>query len=165
MAEYFLHSAARARHNRGQRSRAPGRATFVHKVEGLTVRRSRPVKISEERLQQLLPQISQAVAHGRLEVRTGDGRLVDLSTFQAVGAAPAVPPQPNFLLDSAAFDKPAGGEVPAYYEGKGPMAEVTAPEILPSQDPEESVDTDPVDPDPSQDPETPAIVKEKRGRR
>lgn len=54
---------------------------------------------------------------GVLEVRTSDGRLVDLSTMTAA-PAPAVAPLPNPPLDSAANDIPAGQATPQFPGGK-----------------------------------------------
>lgn len=130
MPDYYVHSGVRKRHTRLKRMQAAQHPALVQHIGGLIVRRSRPVRISETKLAEILPQLHAAHADGRLELRTADGRLVDLKTLAPLSPPETSKPLPNPPLDSAANDKPAGAPMPAYYEGQGQDAAVTTPAIV-----------------------------------
>jgi len=131
MANYFIHSGVRKRHTALKRRLAPVNAALVQHIGGLIVRRSRPVSVSQAKVIEILAQLKVAEAEGRLELRTADGRLVDLETLKPMAdVAPASPPQPNFLPDSAARDLPAGMPMPLYQEGTGITQDTEAPSLI-----------------------------------
>lgn len=156
MSLYFIHSGARKRHNRTKRMQAATNAPFVQYIGNLVIRRARPVLVDEATLQQYLPQLKVADAEGKLEVRTQDGRLIDLATMSPVvgeEAPKAPPPAPNFLPDSAARDIPAGVPMPMYQEGAGITQDVEAPVIVQQAFEEPSAE-------PAREP---ALVKDRKG--
>jgi hypothetical protein len=161
--DFFIHSGVRKRHTRLKRMLAPTHAALVQHIGGFIVRRNRPVRISADRVLPILDELQKAEREGRLELRTGDGRLVDLERLAGslakgqvpidtdddfetketatvnvdeVAEPPRVsPPLPQPPLDSAANDKPAGQHMPPYYEGTGVMADAETPVVLGEQDP------------------------------
>jgi hypothetical protein len=151
MSEYFVHSGVRKRHTALKRRLAPVNAALVQHIGGLVVRRARPVPVTHAKVMQILDQLKAAEAEGRLELRTPDGRLVDLNTL-APAAPPVAPPAPNFLPDSAARDLPAGQNMPLYQEGTGIMQETEAPALI---------ETSTEDPEPSSTGKTPALIRRK----
>ncbi|MHB8815795.1 MAG: hypothetical protein ACYDAE_21390, partial [Steroidobacteraceae bacterium] len=70
--------------------------------------------------------LRQKCADHVLEVRTPDGRVVDLTTMEPGTAAPKVP-LPNKLLDSVARDKPTGQYIPPYVGDDTSMPQVLPP--------------------------------------
>lgn len=150
MPDFYVHSGVRKRHTRLKRMQASTHPALVQHIGGLIVRRSRPVRISEAKVAEILPQLQQAHAEGRLELRTPDGRLVDLQSLAPVTAPEVSRPLPNPPLDSAANDKPTGAQLPAYYEGTAISAKTTTPALvaetvadLTDDDAEQEVETDP----------------------
>lgn len=130
MPDFQLHSGVRKRHTRLKRVLAPTHAALVQHIGGLIVRRTRPVRISEAKALEILPQLKAAEAEGRLELRTMDGRLVDLESMQPVVEVTPSPLLPHPLLDSAARDKPSGIPMPAYYEGTGQVSGTAKPSLI-----------------------------------
>lgn len=109
---YVIHSGVRKRSTRlhRQQRKAGTRPKFVQKFGGteITVRRARPVRVTEEALLRHLVALKKAEAEGRIEVRTLTGLRVDLSTLTVAGAPPVAPPRPHPPIDSAERDIPAG---------------------------------------------------------
>lgn len=132
-AKYAIHSIVRARHNRMERAQAPQRARFKQHVlpDQRRLIRNRPVLITETELKDHLESLWTQHQANLLEVRTEDGRLLDLEalvkhrraaqkvdpTFapeDAIMAAPPVPLAPHPILDSVANDRPTGIPFPKY---------------------------------------------------
>lgn len=140
---YFIHSGVRKRHTRLLRMKSPVHHDLVQRIGGLVVRRTRPVHVSVDKIREILPDLMKAQAEGRLELRTHDGRLVDLVTGEALYKHPMPSkPLPNPLLDSAARDKPAGMHYPAYQEGVALGAVARRPSVLPEDEVDEDDDED-----------------------
>jgi hypothetical protein len=137
--KYFIHSAVRKRHTRLARMKSPKHHDLVQRIGGLVIRRSRPIHVPVDKLEQILPELRQAHAEGRLELRTADGRLVNLHTGE-IGLNHPVPPLPNPLPDSAARDKPAGIPVAPYLEGTPMMQTPKRPSVLPAENEEDEDD-------------------------
>jgi hypothetical protein len=140
--KYYIHSTVRARHTRLARMRAPKHHDLLQHIGGLRVRRTRPVHVPKEKLMEILPQLQKAHAEGRLELRTEDGRLVDVHTGQILGKHPMPGVQPHPLLDSAARDKPTGHKTPLYYGGDPLMDPSKRPSILGDDEDEDEEDED-----------------------
>ncbi len=140
--QYFIHSTVRARHTRLKRMKAPQHAALLQHIGGLRVRRKRPVPVTMEKLGEIIHELRKAHADGRLELRTADGRIVDLYTGEPQGPAPVPRPVPGAPLDSAAMDKPAGIPLPVYHEGAPLGAPGKRPAVIPDDDAEDEDDGD-----------------------
>lgn len=108
---YFaVHSMVRSRFNRTQRAQAATHARFKQHVgsDQRRLLRNRPMLLSESDLTRDRNELLEQQRAGLLEVRTLDGRLVDLETLQIAPALPAENPRPSPILDSLANDIPAG---------------------------------------------------------
>lgn len=82
--------------------------------------RGRPVLVTEEELQDNLEELREKSHDGILEVRTMDGRLVDLDTLN-VAPVPPTMPSPSFPLDSVTRDKQnVGNYIPKFEGGRTP---------------------------------------------
>jgi hypothetical protein len=119
-------NTSRSRFNRLQRFQAPkhgGLKQFIGGGEHRIIRGS-PLVISETTLMKHLVELRDKAEQGLLEVRTVDGRLVDLESFTA--QPPLAPvPVPNRPLDSAARDKNQGvGEFVPQFPGGVPIGAV-----------------------------------------
>jgi hypothetical protein len=130
---YALHSVVRKTAFRTHRAMA---AAHVRKKQfvGDTQMRLVPARrllIGEDVLLRNLAEIRQKAADHILEVRTLDGRLVDLSTLQPGPAAPT-PLLPHPKLDSVADDKPTGQYIPPYVGDDHAMPHVLQPGEKPS---------------------------------
>ncbi|HEU4635663.1 MAG TPA: hypothetical protein VFS41_05750, partial [Edaphobacter sp.] len=112
MATYYnVHNVARGRGNRISRAGLPthrGMKQYIGKAQARLVR-SRPVLLTEAELLRDLEDLRARAALHLIEVRTTDGRLVDLSTLTPGEVAPS-PKLPHPLLDSVANDIQGVGE-------------------------------------------------------
>lgn len=104
--EYVIHNVSRGRHNRRERAALPANPRMKQYVGSQQQRlvRGQPLIVSEEMVKKNLEEIRAKHAAHILELRTRDGRLVDLKTLEAAPAAP-VEPKAHPLLDSLANDK------------------------------------------------------------
>jgi hypothetical protein len=104
-----------------------------HRVCDQTLRLvpERRLLITETVLRKHLEELRQKCAMHILEVRTMDGRLVDLKTLTPGPAAPAVV-QPHPRLDSVAYDTPTGQYIPPYVGDDMSMPSVLPPGQKPS---------------------------------
>jgi hypothetical protein len=110
---YKVINVAHGRHNRSARAGLPANPRLKQHV-GESQQRvlpGRPVLLSEEQLQECLPELRQKVASHIFEVRTHDDRLVDLATLKSAPPK-AAPPLMKKRLDSVAYDKPSGIMIP-----------------------------------------------------
>lgn len=117
-----IHSQVRRQATRLQRMRSPTRHRFTQRVlsDQRRLVRGRPLKITREQLLANLDELQEKNRLGILEVKTMDGRAVDLTSLEA--AKPKVaPPLPHPPLDSVANDKPSGYIAPQYIEGASQM--------------------------------------------
>lgn len=116
---FAVHSMVRSRFNRTQRAQAPQHARFKQHVgsDQRRLLRNRPLIITEEDLKKQQDELLDAQKKGILEVRTLDGRLIDLETLQIGDAAPAENPRPSPVLDSVANDTPTGIPFPRLQGG------------------------------------------------
>ena len=125
---YAIHSVTRHPKNRTHRAKLPA-AMRKRQFIGPQQRRlvpARPMLMDEEELVKNLEELRQKAAARILEVRTTDGRVVDLSTLEA---APAVhsPPLPHRRLDSVEYDKKVGQYIPPYVGDDLAMPQMLAP--------------------------------------
>ena len=113
----------------------------------------RRMLISEEFLQANLAELQEKAAGHILQVRTLDGRLLDLKTMIAAAPAP-VSKVPHPLLDSLANDKQVGMYIPPYVGEDGAMPHVLAPgetpELLKHAAAEYDAPADPVSSNPTE---------------
>lgn len=113
---YHLMSTSRSVRTRVVRAHNPMHSGLKQFIAGeYRLIRKRPLVFTEEQLAKHLQEVKNKQALGMLEVRTPDGRLVDLETMQ-VATASAAPPKPAPPKDSIANDEPWGekmSEVPA----------------------------------------------------
>lgn len=104
--DYMIHSTARSRHTRTARAGLPQNPRMKQYVGGDQRRliRGQPILVTEEVLKKNLEELRAKQALHMLEVKTRDGRLVDLNTLEvgpaALGEVKAHPP-----LDSLANDR------------------------------------------------------------
>ena len=127
MTQYVIHSVVRKVDYRTFRAKAPAalrRKQYVGDTQARLVPGTRML-ISEETLQRNLLEFRQKTKERIIEVRTTDGRLVDLSTMQPAPAAP-VPVLPHPRLDSVKYDRPTGQYIPPYVGDDTSM-----PQVLP----------------------------------
>jgi hypothetical protein len=137
---YKVINVAHGRHNRGARAGLPANPRLKQHV-GTSQQRvlpGRPVHLSEEQLQECLPELRQKVASHIFEVRTHDDRLVDLSTLKA--APPKMPPPlVKKRLDSVNYDKPSGIMIPPMLgdDGNQPgiLPKGAKPDLLKDEEP------------------------------
>lgn len=110
VTHFAVHSMVRSRFNRTQRATAPQHARFKQHVgsDQRRLLRNRPLLITEDALKRDAAELLELQKTGLLEVRTLDGRPLDLETFQIGMAVPAENPRPSPILDSVANDIPTG---------------------------------------------------------
>lgn len=128
MESYKIHNTSRAVHTRFIRTISPGKAKMKQHVGGgeLRILRSRPLVVSEEVLARHLEEIKAKQKVGALEVRTLDGRLVNLEDM-SVGAGEPKVATPVPQMDSAKNDKNLNiGEQLPQFPGGIPMGAVPA---------------------------------------
>jgi hypothetical protein len=165
--EYMIHSTARSRHTRAARAALPQNPRMKQYVghDQRRLIRGQPLLVTEVVVQKNLDELRAKQANHMLEVRTRDGRLVDLNTLTAAPSVP-VEPKPHPLLDSVANDKnfkmPEGFKfVPPYTGDDSTMPAIVAdgekPALL-----QQSVEEAPVapseEPTPAPPAEEPAVV-------
>lgn len=104
--EYMIHSTARSRHTRAARASLPQNPRMKQYVgtDQRRLIRGQPILVTEEVLQKNLEELRAKQANHMLEVRTRDGRLVDLETLTPAPAM-ALEPKPKPRLDSVANDR------------------------------------------------------------
>jgi hypothetical protein len=104
--EYMIHSTSRSRHTRAARAALPQNPRMKQYVGADQRRliRGQPILVTEEVLKQNLEELRMKQANHMLEVRTRDGRLVDLETLVPAPIMPA-PPGAHPPLDSVANDR------------------------------------------------------------
>lgn len=131
--QYALHSVVRKSAFRSFRAQLPAHMRKNHRVCDQTLRLvpERRLLITETVLRKHLEELRQKCAMHILEVRTMDGRLVDLKTLTPGPAAPAVV-QPHPRLDSVAYDTPTGQYIPPYVGDDMSMPSVLPPGQKPS---------------------------------
>ena len=145
---FHLHNTTRGRGNRTLRAQAPAHLRFKQYVTNTQLRliRGRPLLVSEDTVRANLDELRQKSQQGILELRTVDGRLVDLSTLKAPEFFGTPSPLPNFPLDDANLDKPAGERMTpfagenAFVNEQTPALLQGAPEVF--EVPEEVEDED-----------------------
>jgi hypothetical protein len=101
---YYLWNMSRDVRTRVVRANNPthgGMRQFIGGTHRLI--RGRPLIVSEDVMLRHIEEIKQKNSMGMLEVKTPDGRLVDLQTLEPAPAA-AIPPKPAPLQDSIAND-------------------------------------------------------------
>jgi len=113
---FYIHNTSRDISKRLQRALAPERAGLLQFLGSQRIVRGRPLIINEEALAKYLPELKAAVKSGRLEVKTPDGRKVDLDSLKPAAIAPP-PPLPVIVPDSVVNDKPSGIPMPIYPDG------------------------------------------------
>ena len=93
MTMYQVVNVAHGRHNRGARSALPANPRMKQHIGAAQQRvlPERPVFLTEQQLQECLPELREKVAAHIFEVRTLDGRVLDLSTMKAAEVKP-IPP-------------------------------------------------------------------------
>lgn len=128
--EYLIHSVARGRGNRTARAGLPQNPRMKQYIGASQSRlvRARPLVVSEKMVMDNITELRTKAAAHVLELRTRDGRLVDLETLTP-GRAPPSPPLPHPLLDSVANDKnfkmPPGFKfIPPYMSDETSMTQV-----------------------------------------
>ncbi len=128
MELFNIVNTARSPHTRMARASAPGKAQMKQHIGGeLRVLRARPLQVNKETLLKHLGELKAKQAMGHIEVRTSDGRRVDLETLAPIGDVVASPSLPNHLPDSANNDKNQNvGEHIPQFPGGIPVGSVSA---------------------------------------
>lgn len=129
-AMFAIHSTVRARSTRIVRAQSPTHKGLIQFLGGGVLRlvRGRPLLVTETLLRDHFDEIRAKAAQGLIEVRTPDGRCVDVVTLQPKTAS-VVPPQPRQPLDSAANDTPWGQRIDPM---PGDMAILPDPDKVPT---------------------------------
>jgi hypothetical protein len=113
MALFAIHSTVRAKHTRTARTASPGTTRlkqFVGRNQTRLVR-GRPIFMDEDELVECIDDLREKENAGVIEVRSEDGRLLDLRTL-ALAEAKASVPLANPPLDSLANDPKRGQYMP-----------------------------------------------------
>lgn len=147
---FVVHSMVRRQKTRTARVKSPTRHRFKQYLfhdPNKRLIRNRPLTISEEELKDNIEHLRERHEQGMIEVRTPDGRIVDLQSLKA-GPARVQSPDPSFPLDSVEQDKNMGIDYPQYSGGAGhkdPAADRAAERIAASKrtDEEPPVAADP----------------------
>jgi hypothetical protein len=126
--QYAVHSVVRSTAFRLYRATLPQHQKKRHLICNQTLRLlpGRRLLISEKSLLKHLEELQEKAKLHILEVRTPDGRLVDLSTMATAPAEPKVL-LPHPRLDSVAYDRPTGQYIPPYVGDDTAM-----PQVLPA---------------------------------
>lgn len=129
---YKVINVAHGRHNRSERAALPANPRMKQFIGSMQTRvlPGRPVHLSEEQLQECLTELRDKSAARILEVRTLDGRLVDLDTMVAE-AVKASPPLFNKRLDSVEHDIPTGILMTPHIGEDGALPQVLSPGATP----------------------------------
>lgn len=149
MKMFAVHSLARARGNRTARAAAPSHRGLIQFVGPNQQRlvRTRPLMMTEDQLIAALPDLKEKASRGFLEVRSQDGRKIDLETLAPISpVAPSVP-LPNPPLDTAAADVNGGENIPQMVGGVPEMLAADAPVIPPEFMPEPETEQEEVEVD------------------
>lgn len=124
VVRYRVVSMVRRVQTRTQRATSPGRHRFKQYLfqgtDSATRRlvRSRPIDISSADLEKNLEELRTKWRAGIIEVRTMDGRTLNLDDF-SVGPERLAAPLPHPPLDSVNNDTPTGYSIPHYAGGVG----------------------------------------------
>lgn len=104
--QYVIHNVSRARHNRAARAALPQNPRMKQYVGAQQQRvvRGHPIIVSSEMVQKNLEELRAKHAAHIIELRTRDGRLVDLATLEAAPAGP-IETKAHPRLDSVANDR------------------------------------------------------------
>lgn len=122
---FTIHNKVRGRDNRTQRATAPVHHRLAPRVgdEQLRLRRGRPLQVTEDFLFRNFAALKEQHGKGIIEVRSPSGEIIPLDqisheeieahadTLPTIPNMPP-PPLPNFPLDDAKRDKPAGQVMP-----------------------------------------------------
>ncbi len=104
--DYVIHVVSHAKHNRSARAalpKNPSKRQYLGENQ-IRVVRGRPRVVTEDFVKKYLSQLMAKQEAHEIEVRTPDGRKVDLLTLTPE-PVPAVTPLPHPPLDSVANDK------------------------------------------------------------
>lgn len=133
MTQYVIHSVVRSVHHRTHRAKLPAavhRKQYVGDVQARLVPGAR-LMVDDVWVKRNLLELRQKHADHILEVRTTDGRVVDLTTLEPGPAAPKTP-LVNKRLDSVKYDTPTGQYIPPYVGDDSAMPQVLPPGQKPS---------------------------------
>lgn len=148
--KYAVQSVARDVKHRTHRAQLPAHLHKKHYVLDTQTRlvAGRRLLLTEAVFQRNLAELREKAAMHILEVRTLDGRLVDLSTLEVAPAMP-LPLMPHPKLDSVADDKQVGQYIPPYVGDDTAMPQVLAhgekPELLKRAEAESALDNEAAD--------------------
>ena len=150
---YKVHNVAHGRHNRSQRAALPANPHMKQFIGNTQMRvlPGRPVHLSQEQFEAFLPELRDKAAACILEVRTLDGRVMNLETLEAE-VARVSPPLLKKRLDSVEHDKPSGIHIPPYVGEDGALPAVmpkgAKPALLQEETPPPPPEAPPIIPAP-----------------
>ncbi len=112
---YAIHNTSRSRHTRAARAALPQNPRMKQYVGSMQQRlvRGQPLLVSEDMVRANLEELRAKHAAHIIELRTQDGRLVDLRTLEPLPGTPT-PPKPRPLLDSVRNDRHQWTYPPGY---------------------------------------------------
>jgi hypothetical protein len=148
---YYVHNVTRGRHNRTQRAGQPKHHGLKQYIGGGKYRsiRGRPIALTREQVMQHIEELVKKVDAGIFELRTQDGRIVDIRTGEAAprGASAALP---RPVLDSIANDQQNVGEqMPQFPGGDVVGTPGTEPSLIADAEEEEPAAVVPPAPPPA----------------
>jgi hypothetical protein len=119
-AFHIIINARNSRTSRTARAMSSTRSRSSQFVGGDQIRvvRSRPREVTKSWLMANIDEVRQKVQQGILDVKSLDGRSVNLDTFEIAPPIIVIPPTPQPREDTVANDTPSlGGAVPQYPDG------------------------------------------------
>jgi len=131
-AVFLVHNTVRGRHNRTLRAQSPVHGGMRQHIGGEhRLVRGRPLELTQKGLERHMKELLEKEKLGLIEVKTRDGRRIDLSTGHIVGGPPpAVNAVPNIRPDSVAHDVNLGGHIMTQFPGDVPVQD-TDPNKVP----------------------------------
>lgn len=124
---YKITNTSRSIHTRAQRQRNSTHRGLLQYLGGeLRLVKNRAFVISEDLVRKHLQEIRERSRLGLVELRTLDGRPVDLTSLEPVGAMAPTVPQPRPIQDSIRNDEPTGMPMP---DIEGGLASEAKPEL------------------------------------
>jgi len=125
---FYIHNTIRSRHNRTQRAASASHRGMKQYIGGThRVIRSQPLAMAESVFRTHLDEIKAKAKEGLIQVKTRDGRLVDLESLTPTTPVMEGNPLPKPPLDSIQNDMPAGENRPQF---PGGLPEVQTEEQL-----------------------------------
>jgi hypothetical protein len=157
---YYVHNVTRGRHNRTLRATQPKHHGMKQYLGGGKYRsvRGRPIVLSDSQVFEHLEELKAKVGAGIFELRTQDGRIVDINTGRAAPRGESKP-LPRQIPDSIANDtQNVGQQMPQYPGGDVEGQPGAEPSLITESDRDELPPPPVVPPPPAADTQTTEVT-------